>query len=179
MTLSSCYLIAHCKQIPLNVASLADAESREVSIQIPIYACRQQHKRCVVDSSNASNVLLIDSQNPQINHLKREENNIFLPCILLLSIKSSSSLRSAAGLLIYVLMFSSRYQLKFSSDTVKRRANTLRESLLVVSRAPVEQVRTLCNSARQKKRLTNTCKACQMFWHNCGQTFVPLNTTKN
>lgn len=45
------------------------------------------------------------------------------PCILLLSMNSSSSFRPLAGFVMYVRMLSSRYQLKFSSDTMKSRAN--------------------------------------------------------
>lgn len=36
------YLIAHGEQIPLNFAPLADAESRQVAVQIPINACRHR-----------------------------------------------------------------------------------------------------------------------------------------
>lgn len=46
-----------------------------------------------------------------------------IPCILLLSRNSSSSLSTRCGLAEYVLMFSSKYHDSFSSKTMKRRAN--------------------------------------------------------
>lgn len=54
-----------------------------------------------------------------------EENASFAPCILLLSIKPPSSLSTVAGAVAKVKMFSSRYQLRFSSNTVAKRWNSL------------------------------------------------------
>lgn len=65
-----------------------------------------------------------------------------IPCILLLSLKSSSLFVTIEGLANFLIL-SSKYQLSFSSRTVKRRANSLSTSFLVPSAfsVPCEEMR--------------------------------------
>ena len=63
---------------------------------------------------------------------KLPNTNPLIPCILLLSLKSASAFNVSLspGFLQYNLMFSSKYQLSFSSRTVNIRTNSRSTSLL-------------------------------------------------
>lgn len=104
---------AQTRQVPGNMVALAHRQARQVPVHVPIdgWNADTQIRNVVIRLNKVPSLLVWEGSSSQ--------------CILLLSMKPSSSLLTVAGAVVNVLMLSSRYQLKFSSNTVASRWNSL------------------------------------------------------